>query len=169
MNAASRPFSPAASPLRIVALGGLVAGTLDLLYICTLWGVQGVGPMRILHSVAAGWLGRDAALAGGAPTAALGMLSHYGIAIVMASAYYAVARHVPALVRHPWRYGALYGVLLYAAMTYVVVPLSAAGNGQWPQWRWINLAHLAAHIWLVGVPCALAAKHALRLAAPAKE
>jgi cation transport ATPase len=60
------------------------------------------------------------------------------------------------------RYGALYGVLLYAAMTYVVVPLSRAGNGALPAWRWENLSHIAVHMLLVGVPCALAAQCAMR-------
>lgn len=142
---------------RVVAAGGAIAGTLDLLYAFTFWGVQGIAPLRILQSVAAGWLGRDAFTAGAA-SAVLGAASHYGIALVMAWVFYLAARRVPALVRHPFRYGALYGVLLYAAMTYVVVPLSAAGTGTWPAWQWQQLVHLVAHAVLVGVPCALAAR-----------
>jgi hypothetical protein len=61
------------------------------------------------------------------------------------------------------RYGALYGLVLYAVMTYVVVPLSQAGGGKLPPWRWENLSHIAGHMLLVGVPCALAARYALSL------
>ena len=146
-------------PLAVV-LGGVIAGTLDLLYAFTFWGMQGIPPLRILQSVAAGWLGRDAFTAGAA-SAVLGAASHYGIALVMAWMYSLVARRTPALVRRPFRYGALYGVLLYVVMTYGVVPLSAAGKGAWPAWQWQQLAHVLAHAVLVGVPCALATRHAM--------
>ena len=80
----------------------------------------------------------------------------------MAWTCYRVARIWPALARRPWLFGPLYGAALYLAMTYVVVPLSAAGNGQWPAWQWSQLAHLAAHMALVGTPCAFAAARVLR-------
>ena len=162
MNAAASLATPARHPLRYVAWGGIAAGTLDLIYICTLYAFKGVSPVRILQSIAAGWLGRDAAVAGGSATALLGFFSHFGIALTMAYAYYAVSRHRKILIEHPVRYGALYGLALYAAMTYVVVPLSAAGGPAPPAWQWINLAHIAAHVVLVGITCALAARLALR-------
>ena len=142
-------------------LAAAVAGSLDLLYAFAFWGAQGVPPVRILQSIASGWLGREA-YSVGAPAAVLGALSHYGIVLVMAWTCYRVARIWPALARRPWLFGPLYGAALYLAMTYVVVPLSAAGNGQWPAWQWSQLAHLAAHMALVGTPCAFAAASALR-------
>ncbi|WP_142125862.1 hypothetical protein [Pseudoxanthomonas sp. 3HH-4] len=145
---------------RAVLLGGAVAGTLDILYAFAFWCMQGIPPVKILQSVAAGWLGREAFTGGGA-SALLGAVSHYGIALVMAWTFYQAARRVPALERHPLPYGALYGVLLYAVMTYVVVPLSAAGEGAWPAWQWQQLAHVVAHAVLVGIPCALAARWVL--------
>ncbi|KAF1716609.1 hypothetical protein CSC75_19435 [Pseudoxanthomonas wuyuanensis] len=148
--------------MRHVVLGGITAGTLDLIYICSLYAFKGVGPIRIFQSIAAGWLGREAAVAGGMATALLGLISHFGITLAMAYAYYAASRRWTLLVERPLRYGALYGLLLYAVMTYVVVPLSAAGGPQPPAWQWINLAHIAAHMVLVGIVCALAARRALR-------
>lgn len=147
---------------RYAIYGGLIAGALDLIYICSFVAIlYGLGPQRILHSIAAGWVGRDAARAGGAMTAALGFVSHFAIAVVMALVYYVAAQRLPALVRHPWRYGALYGLALYLAMNYVVVPLSAAGDGIPKAWQWADLAHVAAHVILVGIPCALASAVAL--------
>ena len=147
---------------RYAVYGGLAAGALDLIYICSFVAIlYGIGPQRILHSIAAGWVGRDAARAGGAATAALGFVSHFAIAAVMAIVYYLAAIRLPALVRHPWRYGALYGLVLYVAMNYVVVPLSAAGDGTLKAWQWLDLAHVAAHVVLVGIPCALASAIAL--------
>lgn len=146
-----------------VVYGGLLAGALDLVYICSFVAIlYGIGPQRILHSVAAGWIGRDAAQAGGTVTAALGFVSHFAIAVVMAIVYYLAAKRLPALVRHPWRYGALYGLVLYVSMTYVVVPLSAASDGTLKAWQWTDLAHIGAHVFLVGIPCALASAFALR-------
>lgn len=147
---------------RYVVYGGLLAGALDLIYICCFVAIlYDMGPQRILHSVAAGWVGRDAAQAGGAATAALGFASHFAIAVVMAIVYYLAAKRLPALVRHPWRYGALYGLVLYVSMTYVVVPLSAAGDGTLKAWQWTDLAHIGSHVFFVGIPCALAAAFAL--------
>ena len=162
MNVAASLITSARHPLRYIALGGVVAGSLDLIYICTLYAFKGVSPVRILQSIAAGWVGREAAVAGGSTTALLGLLSHFGIALAMAYVCYAVSKHWKSLVEHPLRYGVLYGLLLYVVMTYVVVPLSAAGGSQAPAWQWINLAHIGAHTFLVGVPCALAARAALR-------
>lgn len=142
-------------------LAAAVAGSLDLLYAFAFWGAQGLPPVRILQSIASGWLGREA-YSVGAPAAVLGALSHYGIVLVMAWTCYRVARIWPALARRPWLFGPLYGAALYLAMIYVVVPLSAAGNGQWPAWQWSQLAHLAAHMALVGTPCAFAAARVLR-------
>jgi hypothetical protein len=146
---------------RYVVYGGLLAGALDLIYICCFVAIlYDIGPQRILHSIAAGWVGRDAARAGGAATAALGFVSHFAIAVVMAIVYFLAAKRLPALVRHPWRYGALYGLTLYLAMNYVVVPLSAAGDGM-KALQWVDLAHVAAHVLLVGIPCALSSAFAL--------
>lgn len=146
-----------------VVYGGLLAGALDLIYICCFVALlYGMGPQRILHSIAAGWVGPEAARAGGHATAALGFVSHFAIAVVMALVYYLAARRWPTLARHPWRYGIAYGLVLYIVMTYVVVPLSAAGDGTPKAWQWTDLAHIGSHVFLVGVPCALASAFALR-------
>lgn len=150
-------------PIQAVALGGLVAGTLDIVYAMAFWGVQGVPPMRILQSVAAGLLGPEAARGGGATTALLGVALHFGIAFVMAYAYYLASAKIPALTRRPIVCGMLYGLLLYVVMNYVVVPLSAAGgDSSGFNLAWV-LCSIAVHVFFVGIPCALAARLARRL------
>lgn len=151
-----------ANPTGLVLTGGIIAATLDLAYICTLvYALHGLGPGWIMRSIAAGWLGRETAFAGGTGVALLGAASHYAIAIAMASVYYQAAKRMKPLARRPLLFGPVYGIALYLAMTFVIVPLSAAGTGTW-QWHWTQLAHLAAHMWLVGLPCALASARALR-------
>ncbi len=151
------------SPWPAVVLGGLVAGVLDIAYACIFWAIKaGVPPGRIFQSVAAGLLGREAAAAGGASTAALGLALHFLIALTVAVAYYTAARYAAALWRRPWLYGALYGVGVYGVMQYVVVPLSRAGGGGGrPNLLWDVLSILV-HAFGIGVPVALAARAALR-------
>ena len=147
-------------PLTLVLAGGLVAGTLDIVYACVFWGVKaGVPARRILQSVAAGLLGK-ASFEGGAVTAALGLGLHYFIACSMAVAYYLVARRWPLLRERPVPYGVAYGLLLYAIMNYIVVPLSAAGGGSKDP-LWVGLS-VAVHMFLIGVPIALFVRAALR-------
>jgi hypothetical protein len=148
-------------PLAFVLAGGLVAGTLDIIYACLFWALKSDVPtQRILQSVAAGLLG-EASFQGGVATAALGLALHYLIALSMALAYYLVARRWAPLSQRPVLYGALYGLLLYVIMNYVVVPLSAAGPGSRDP-LWITLTILA-HVLLVGIPISLFVRRALQL------
>ena len=146
-------------PWAFVLAGGLVAGALDILYACAFWGIRrGVPARRIFQSVAAGVLGR-ATFDGGVKTAALGLALHFFIALCMAVAYFVVAKRWSLLWRRPWLCGAVYGVFLYVVMNYVVVPLSRAGAGS-KDALWITLS-VAAHVLLVGLPCALFARRAI--------
>ena len=144
----------------LVLAGGLVAGALDIAYACLFWAVRsGVPARRILQSVAAGLLG-PASFQGGRATAALGLGLHFFIALSMSVAYYLAARLWPVLGRRPVVYGAAYGLVLYAVMNYVVVPLSAAGRGSKDP-LWIVLS-IVAHMVLVGIPIAVCTGRALR-------
>jgi hypothetical protein len=159
--AAARRVPPS---LAAVVVGGLAAGVIDIAYACIFWAIKaGVPPSRIFQSVAAGLLGRPAAVAGGAATAALGLALHFGIALTVALVYYAGARYAEALWRRPWVFGALYGVAVFGVMHYVVVPLSAAGGGRIapfdPLWDGLSIV---VHAYGIGVPVALAARVALR-------
>jgi len=133
-------------------LGGLLAGTFDILYATSFWALRDVPAQRILQSIAAGALGR-AAFTGGWPTAMLGLSLHYLIAAAMGLAYAFAARDMPPLRDRPWRYGALYGLVLYAFMNFVVVPLSMSPRGGSLPTSW-TVCSVIAHVVLVGWPCA---------------
>jgi len=143
--------------LRAALFGGLVAGGLDITYAFIAYGVRGVTPFRILHSVASGWVG-EAAYEGGAATAALGLVSHLGIACIAAALYVFAGRQWRVLVERPVICGGLFGVAVFITMNYVVVPLSAAAVGG-PKGIYYPLG-LLVHIFLVGVPIALFARRA---------
>ncbi len=162
MTAASLPIRRA-HPLLLVLAGGLVAGTLDIVYACAFWAWKsGVPATRILQSVAAGLLG-PASFEGGAATAALGLALQYLIAVTMSAAYYVVAGRWPLLRNRPVACGAGYGLLLYGIMNYVVVPLSAASVGSQDPW-WIALS-IAVHILFIGIPIGFFAGGARRTSA----
>jgi hypothetical protein len=140
-------------------LGGLVAGTLDIAYACIFWGIRNDVPaQRIFQSVARGALG-EAAFEGGWGTAILGLGFHYFIATSMCVAYYLVAKRWSPLRERPVPLGIVYGVLLYAIMNFVVLPLSAAGPPS-KNTLWVVLSVLV-HMFLIGLPCALFAVRAL--------
>ena len=141
--------------------GGLIAGALDIAYACVFWAISaGLPARRILQSVAAGLLGREAAIAGGNATAALGLALHFCIALTMAAIYFLVARRWTLLWRRAWLMGGVYGLWLYIAMNYIVVPLSAAGGGGSTDPVWITLS-VVVHIFLIGIPCAVGARYAI--------
>jgi hypothetical protein len=146
-------------PLRLVVAGGLIAGTLDITYAWVFWAIKaGIALPRIFQSVAAGLLG-EASFEGGAATAALGLCLHFFIATSMSLAYYLVATRWPLLRASPVVCGALYGLLCYAIMNYVVLPLSAAGGGSRDP-LWVGLS-LLVHAFFIGVPIALCTSRAL--------
>ncbi len=143
-----------------VLLGGLVAGTLDILFAITFWGLKASVPAtRILQSVASGLLGK-ASFEGGTATAVLGLGLHFLIATTMSLAYYVVARRWRLLVERAIPLGAAYGLFLYGMMNYVVVPLSRANSGGAKNPLWVGLG-IAVHMFLIGVPIALASRRAI--------
>jgi uncharacterized membrane protein YagU involved in acid resistance len=148
--------------LQTIIAAGLTAGAFDITYACIVWGLRGVTPIQVGKAVAAGLLGRDAALAGGVATGILGLLLHFLMAIIMAAVYYAAATKMPLLVKRAVVCGSLYGLALYGVMNYVVMPLSAikAAGGGGP--LYISISGILVHTFLVGLPIALFTRRALR-------
>jgi len=114
--------------------------------------------MRLLQSVGSGVLGPDA-YTGGSASAALGLLLHFSIAIAFAGIFLLVSRRFPLLVYRPIVFGGLFGVGVFLIMRLVVLPLSAFPHP-------ISFRPLAttldllSHIFLFGIPIALAAREA---------
>jgi hypothetical protein len=140
--------------MRLLLLGALVVGVLDILDAFVFFGLRGVPLIAIPQSIASGLLGR-AAYRGGLPTAALGMLLHFGISFAVVSVYYAASRWIPALARSPLVFGPLYGLAVYGVMNYLVLPLSAAVTGAGPKPLAVIVNGLLIHLIGVGLPAAL--------------
>jgi uncharacterized membrane protein len=132
--------------LRAIAIGGLIAGILDLTQASILFGV------RVPLVIAAGLLGRGA-LHGGAATFALGVLLHFLIAMTAAAIYYAASRQLPFLAENWLICGLFFGAAVEEVMTLVVLPLSALHDAGPYQWRDLVLG-LAIHMVVIGLPIA---------------
>ena len=120
-------------------------------------------PTRILQSISAGLLGRDAAVAGGLTTALLGLALHLFIAFMVVLIYHLESRRIRVLTSHPIVCGILYGLAVYVVMNYIVIPLSAGP----PRTALVPPAPvlingLLIHGFGVGLPAALTAPQVLR-------
>jgi uncharacterized membrane protein YagU involved in acid resistance len=142
--------------LRAALMGGFVAGALRIIYAFVTSAAEDRNPLWVLQSIASGVLGANA-FNGGLVSAALGVIFHFGIAIVAAGIYMAASRRLDMLNRFMVPSGILYGATVYTFMNFVVVPLS-----DFPLKNTYSSAELAgslaAHMLLVGVPIALAAR-----------
>ena len=144
------------SALSAILIGGAIAGALDITYAIGFSALRGVPPIRILQSVASGLLGAPA-FHGGWPTAALGLLLHFCIALLWATIFYFASRAIPFLTRHPVISGLFYGFLIYALMNLVVLPLSAFPRKvTFP--LLVLITGILVHMFCIGLPIALAVR-----------
>ncbi|MES2033414.1 MAG: hypothetical protein V4466_04505 [Pseudomonadota bacterium] len=136
-------------------IGGGVAGPLDLLAATT----QFNAPFDVIcKSVAAGWIGRDAAMAGGLPMVLLGFFSDLAISIGAALVY--VTASSARDIQRPWINGTLFGLAMFTVMRFIVTPLSAAPRGAMPPQALAE--SLLVHAFLFGLPVALIAAWILK-------
>ncbi len=147
-------ISRVSRPVTAVLLGGGTAATIDIIYAF----VRNAGfdktPQWVLQSVASGFLGLDA-FESGIPGALLGLVSHYAILVVAAFVYLQAANRAPALRSQTLACGAIFGVLVYLFMSFVVLPLSAFPfTLSYTPMRLVE--GFASHAVFVGIPIAIA-------------
>lgn len=143
-------------PFVACAIAGLIAGSLDLLYVFVFHGLRGVSPERILQYIASGLQGA-AAFQGGHASAALGAAAHYFILIVAAGLFLAASRRWSWLVREAATAGVLFGTAIYIAMRFVIVPLSAVTVGN--STTLAQVTNLLMHLFVIGPAITLALRH----------
>jgi hypothetical protein len=142
--------------LQAILWGGLSAGVLDFIGACVTNAARGVTPLRIAQSIASGWLGA-AAFRGGYKTAALGVTSHFLIALTAAAVFVFISRQLPILLEHVYVSGALYGVAVFWFIQLVVLPLSAISFKPSLALS-VVVTGMLVHILCVGLPIVLRAK-----------
>lgn len=158
--------SSAPRPLwHAIVAGSLVSGVLDInAAFLSAYLTNGRAPLWVLRAVASAVLGRDAAFGGGAWTGVLGLAMHFCVAFSWTTVFCLLSRKFPALLRHAFLSGPVFGLGVYLFMNCVTIPVSswfrslylgtpvhwAHAPFDWPQF----LIHLTC----VGLAIALAVK-----------
>lgn len=141
-------FERPRTDLQRVFLAGAAVALLDGLFAVVLYVyiVPVTSAGRIFQGIAAGVLGRDAALAGGARTVALGLALHCTVAYGWTTIYYVLLnafgwlREMVETTRGKVIAGALFGATIWLCMNYVVVPLAGLKIAPISGWRfWVQL------------------------------
>ncbi|HVT31946.1 MAG TPA: hypothetical protein VHE32_04840 [Rhodanobacteraceae bacterium] len=142
--------------------GGLLAGSIDLVFACSFHNIaHGVPPRRVLQAIGSGIFG-NASFEMGYASAAAGFVAHYVILIVAAAIYFFASRRLAFLRRHAYLGGMAFGLAIYCTMNYVVLPLSAA-----PHFKSTTvgaLSDFAVHVLLLGPAIALVVRRFDRVA-----
>lgn len=108
----------------VVVRAWLVAATMDITAAITYYPLTAnVRVVRILQGIASGLLGARA-FQGGLATAVLGVALHYMIALFWTLLFFAAARAFKPLLRNLVATGIAYGIVVWAVMNLVVLPLS---------------------------------------------
>src|SRR5450755_2292373 len=132
------------NPALAIAVGGAVAGALDLAQAMILFG------KNIPLAIAAGLLG-PRAFQGGAGIYILGVLLHFFIACSAAAIYFAVSRKLKFLTEYPVSCGLFFGGAVEVVMTLVVLPLSAL-HAMGPYTYHDLVSGFLVHMVVVGLP-----------------
>ena len=132
------------SALLAIAVGGGIAGAIDLLQACILFGWD------IPLAIAGGLLGRGA-FNGGAGTYILGVALHFFIACSAAAVYYGASLKLGFLKEYPLVCGLFFGAAVEDFMRFVVLPLSAL-HSRGPYKLNDLVLGLVVHMVVVGLP-----------------
>lgn len=127
-----KPLNTVLKPLFLTAL---LAGTLDGLAAVIMYCAKtGKDPMNVFRYIASGVFGSDA-FAGGTTMAIWGIVFHFIIALGWTVLFFVVALRVSMLTKHWPLSGVVYGLVVWLAMSQIVVPLSrvpaSTGSADW--------------------------------------
>jgi hypothetical protein len=141
-----------------ILIATLVCGSLDILFAMILTVLRGREIPNMLRFVASGPF--PAATEMGGAGAILGLTVHFALIAVMVTVFVLVARERPRLIDNSVMAGIAYGLITYAVMNLIVVPIRFPAA--WPPKALSIGTQLFAHIVLVGLPTALITRRYLR-------
>lgn len=145
-------------PARLLIRATLIVGTLDLLSAIAYALFDAKNPLAVPVGIASAiWPG---ALKAPLPAIPLGVLLHFALMLAMVAVFVAAARKMPRLTARPVLSGTLYGLLLWAVMYLVVLPLR--WPALFPHFSAVSFAEqMFSHIALVGIPLAWMTRQSL--------
>ena len=130
--------------LLAIGVGGLIAGSVDLLQACILFG------WTIPLAVAGGLRGA-AAFQGGVGNYILGVFMQLFITVSFAAFYYAASRRLRFLTEHPLVCGLFFGSWVELFMRLIVLPLSGL-HAMGPYTHHDLVLGLLVHMFVIGLP-----------------
>ena len=137
-----------------ILLAGLAAGMVDAVYFSAGALMKGSTPVRVLQSIASFWLGKPS-FGGGGASAMLGLITHFGLATLMAAGFVLLRPILPWLRGPALQAGIIWGALLYLLMYLVVLPLR--WPSLYPRWDgWTSALDISVHL-AVGIAIAVIA------------
>lgn len=140
---------------RAVAFAGLVAGTLDGLAACIQYYIAtGKDPSRVFLFIASGAFGKDA-YENGMYMVFAGIAFHYVFATGWSTLYFFLYPRIRLLRERAILSGALYGLVVWAGMNLIVIPLSKIASGPFDAMRALQASAIL--VVCVGIPIALIA------------
>jgi hypothetical protein len=160
IDVSTRKRSDARKAVLAIAVGGLIAGTLDLGQAVILFGA------KIPLAIAAGLLGPQA-FHGGAATYILGVLLHFVIALSAAAVYFAASRKLQFLAEYPLVCGLFFGAAVELVMRLIVLPLSALHASGPYEYRDL-VQGLVVHMVVIGLPISFSVWRFARGAEPVR-
>jgi hypothetical protein len=134
-----------------IAIGGVLAGTLDIFQACIKFGWD------IPKVIAAGLLGPAVINDGGAGIYVLGLILHYFIACSAAAIFYAASRRLRFMTQSWIVCGLFFGMAVQLVMGYIVLPLSAL-HVRGPFKLDDILIGFGTHMVVIGLPIAWSAR-----------
>ncbi len=133
---------------RAIVVTSLIVGTLDILSAFIIALSRGSTVTRLLQFIASGLLGPQA-FQGGAATAILGLALHFFIAFTLVAVFYAARRRFGFGRDHAISAGIIYGLIAFAVMNLIVLPLSAAKPRHSVSG---DLIQIGIHMFVIGLP-----------------
>ncbi|HJS54405.1 MAG TPA: hypothetical protein VJ765_07680 [Chitinophagaceae bacterium] len=101
---------------------GFIAGSLDIIAACINANIKsGTSPIQVLKGVASGAFDPKT-FPNETLLAVCGLLIHFFIAISFTFFFFFLAKQIPALVKYPIPIGILYGVFVWGAMRFLILP-----------------------------------------------
>ncbi len=137
--------------VRGIAVTGLIVGTMDITSAIIITLLRGGTVIRLMQFIASGLLGKQA-FAGGLPIAALGLALHFLIAFGLVTVFYFASGRLAFLRQHPVTSGIIYGLIIFAVMNLIVLPLSAAAPRHSLSG---DLIQIGIHMFVIGLPASL--------------
>lgn len=133
----------------------LFVGVLDAADGVIFLGLHGQNPIQVLQYIASSLLNAQS-FSGGLASAALGLVLHFVIALIVATIYILASQRI-ALLRRQWvLLGLLYGAAVWAVMNLVVLPLTAVAHHPITTAALVN--GVIGHALFVGLPSGFFAK-----------